>query len=146
MRTPIHALAASSAFAASLLFAACGGGDGQPAPERKVWFGNLSDGDTVTSPLTVTMKAENLVVEPAAAGIRDGYGHFHILVNVPPPEAPQAIPFDEQHIHYGAGDTIATLELPPGDHTLVLQFATGDHVPYDPQIKQTVRVTVVEEE
>lgn len=124
------------------VLAACGGGES--STEHKVWFGNLEDGAEITSPFEVTMKAQNLVVEPAASGIRDGHGHFHILVDVPLPEAPDPIPFDERHIHYGTGDSVATLELPPGDHTLTLQFARGNHVPYDPQIAQTIRITVVE--
>lgn len=124
--------------AAGLLLAACGGKDA----ERKVWFGNLSEGQELTSPFTVEMKAQNLVVEPAANGVTEGHGHFHIIVNSPLPNPPGPIPLDDQHIHYGAGDTTTTLDLPPGDHTLTLQFATGDHVPYTPQITQTVRVTV----
>lgn len=118
--------------------------EGSISLERSVWFGNLTDGQTVTSPFTVDMKAANLVVEPAATGITDGHGHFHILIDVPLPEAPDPIPFDEQHRHFGGGDTITTLDLPPGEHTLTLQFAKGDHVPYDPQIAQTIRITVAE--
>src|SRR5690606_31221066 len=76
--------------------------------------------------------------------ITDGHGHFHILIDVPPPEAPAPIPFDAQHRHFGGGDTVVTLDLEPGEHTLTLQFAKGDHVPYDPQIAQTIRVIVAD--
>jgi hypothetical protein len=118
----------------------------KPAPKTRheVRFGNLVDGQTVTTPFVVSMIAKNLVVEPAAAGIRKGYGHFHILVDVPAVKAPKPIPFDPQHLHYGKGQTETTLDLPAGMHTLTLQFAKGDHVPYDPPITQTIRVHVVE--
>jgi hypothetical protein len=138
MKSPLAVL---SLMILSLSLAACGK---KADTTREVWFGNLEDGQIVTSPFVVEMKARNLVVEPAAAGIRDGHGHFHILIDVPLPEAPDPIPFDEQHLHFGGGDTVTTLNLPPGEHTLTLQFAKGDHVPYAPQIARTIRITVVE--
>ena len=39
-----------------------------------------------------------------------------------------AIPKDETHLHYGKGQVSAELSLPPGKHTLRLQFADGAHV------------------
>ena len=120
----------------TLSLSACGKNKG------KVSFGNLKDGDQVESPFTVEMKAENLVVEPAANGVIDGHGHFHILVNTPVPMSLDPIPNDAQHIHYGQGQSEAVLDLPVGEHTLTLQFAKGDHRPYDPQITQTIKVNV----
>jgi hypothetical protein len=114
-----------------------------PAPAPGVRFGNLVDGQQVVSPFVVTMTARDLVVEPAAAGIREGHGHFHILVDAPAVKAPSPIPFDPQHLHFGKGQTETTLDLPEGEHTLTLQFAKGDHVPYDPPIAQTIHVKVI---
>jgi hypothetical protein len=118
------------------LLAGCGKNKG------KVYFGNLSDGAQVESPFTVEMRAENLTVEPATQGVTDGHGHFHILVDTPVPMSMDPIPNDAQHIHYGEGQTEAVLDLPEGEHTLILQFAKGDHRPYDPQITQEIRVRV----
>jgi hypothetical protein len=120
----------------TLSLSACGKNKG------KVHFGNLNDGDEVESPFTVQMVAENLVVEPAANGVVDGHGHFHILVNTPVPMSLDPIPNDAQHIHYGQGQTEAVLDLPEGEHTLILQFAKGDHRPYDPQIAQEIKIRV----
>lgn len=143
----------SFSVAAAVLLTACAGTPAHESAEasepRRVWFGNLVDGQTVTSPVTVEMKAAGLIVEPAARGVRDGHGHFHILIDVPTakwPKAPNPIPFDEVHRHFGGGDSVTTLDLPPGEHTLTLQFATGDHVPYEPQIAQTIRIRVTENE
>ena len=122
--------------ALTLSLSACGKNKG------KVHFGNLKDGDEVESPFTVEMVAENLVVEAAANGVVDGHGHFHILVNTPVPMSLDPIPNDAQHIHYGQGQTEAVLDLPVGEHTLILQFAKGDHRPYDPQVSQEIKIRV----
>jgi len=105
---------------------------------RTVYFGNLTDGENVESPFKVEMKSENLIVEPATAGITDGHGHFHIIINSPMPPATSPIPKDAMHIHYGQGDTETVLNLPVGEYNLLLQFAQGNHMPYDPQIVSNV--------
>ncbi len=44
-----------------------------------------------------------------------------------PPQAGAEIPFDETHLHYGKGQTEASVTLAPGKHTLTLQFANALH-------------------
>ncbi len=110
--------------------------------EPKVWFGNLKDGAKVTSPFEVTMKAKDLVVEPAAKGVVQGHGHFHIIIDRPLPDTGMPIPKDSLHIHYGGGQTETILDLPMGEHSLALQFAKGDHTPYSPQVIQEIRIEV----
>lgn len=119
-----------------LVLAGCGGSD------KKVYFGNLTDGANVESPFKVEMKAENLIVEPATMGVTQGHGHFHIIVDAPLASPSEPMPKDAVHHHYGDGQTETTLDLPVGHHTLILQFAKGDHVPYDPPIYQQVTVNV----
>ena len=97
----------------------------------------------MTSPFAVRMSTEGLTVEPAGT-VRDGYGHHHILVDTELPTVGQPVPSDDQHLHFGKGQMETTLDLSPGEHTLTLLFAGGDHVPYDPPIKQTIKVIVVE--
>ncbi len=91
------------------------------------------------------MKAENLIVEPATMGVNQGHGHFHIIINAPLAGPADPMPKDEKHIHYGNGETETVLDLPVGQHTLILQFATGDHVPYDPPVYQQVQVNVTKQ-
>lgn len=127
--------------AGSLAFlGGCGGGG-----SKKVYFGNLEDGANVESPFKVVMKAENLIVEPATLGVTEGHGHFHIVVNAPLSGPGAPMPKDEKHIHYGDGQTETILDLPVGSHSLILQFAKGDHVPYDPPIYQQVQITVTKQ-
>jgi hypothetical protein len=125
---------------ALLMLSACGGGGG-----KKVYFGNLADGASVESPFQVQMKAEGLIVEPASMGVNDGHGHFHIIVDATLASPSEPMSKDERHIHYGDGQTEATLDLPVGQHTLILQFAKGDHVPYDPPIYQQISVNVTKQ-
>ncbi|MDB5049043.1 MAG: ATPase of the class [Fibrobacteres bacterium] len=124
----------------AILLAACGGGG-----NKRVYFGNLEDGSNVESPFKVEMKAENLIVEPATMGVNEGHGHFHIIVDAPLASPSEPMAKDTKHIHFGDGQTSTTLDLPVGQHTLILQFAKGDHVPYDPPIYQQVQINVTKQ-
>jgi hypothetical protein len=44
-----------------------------------------------------------------------------------PSQAGAEIPFDETHLHFGKGQTEASIPLTPGKHTLTLQFANALH-------------------
>ena len=112
------------------------------AAEQSVAFFDPLDGATVSSPLEVVMAATGLVVEPSG-DINEGAGHFHILVDTDFIPAGQVIPTDEQHLHYGKGQTAISLELEPGEHTLRLQFADGAHTALEgDQYRDTVTVVV----
>jgi len=52
------------------------------------------------------------------------------------------VPTDAKHLHFGKGETQAQVTLPPGRHTLTLQFADGAHRSYGPKWAATVRVNV----
>lgn len=123
-----------------LLLMGCGKGSA-----KRVYFGNLEDGSNVESPFKVQMKAENLIVEPATMGVTEGHGHFHIIIDAPLASPSEPMAKDEKHMHFGKGETEATLNLPVGQHTLILQFAKGDHVPYDPPVYQQVQVNVTKQ-
>ncbi len=116
--------------------------EGAQAPS--VRFAGPADGATVASPFEVTMEATGLIVEPSGE-INDGAGHFHILVDTPFVDAGVVIPTDEQHLHYGQGQTTATLELPPGEHTLRLQFADGAHTALEGDAYRDTITVVVDE-
>ncbi|MDI3259873.1 MAG: DUF4399 domain-containing protein [Sinobacteraceae bacterium] len=115
----------------------------QKAPEgAKVAFVGIKDGDTVTSPFKVGFSVEGLKVAPA--GTTDpGTGHFHLIIDadLPPQDAP--LPSDDHVKHYGQGQTEDELTLPPGPHTLQLEFTDGAHVPFDPPVvSDKINITV----
>ena len=118
---------------------------GLPAPSAPtVFFANLSDGATVTSPVTIEMGALGMRVAPAGEVV-EGMGHHHLLINttLSPEQMGEAIPADEQHVHFGMGQRRVTLDLPKGTHTLQLVAADGNHVPHQPPImSKPITVTV----
>jgi hypothetical protein len=62
-------------------------------------------------------------------------GHHHLLVDVAEPLDPkEPIAQDKAHLHFGAGQTEARIELPPGRHTLQLVLGDAKHYPFDPPI------------
>ena len=103
------------------------------------------DGDVLKNPVRLFFNILGDVKVAPAGDISPGTGHFHLLIDstLTPEEMKTAIPADERHIHYGKGQTEATLTLPPGKHTLQLLLGDGNHVPHDPPIMTTpVTVTV----
>ncbi|MEL6963757.1 MAG: DUF4399 domain-containing protein, partial [Pseudomonadota bacterium] len=54
------------------------------------------------------------------------------------------IPADENHLHFGGGQTEVALELPAGDHTLQLVLGDQNHIPHNPPIVSEVITITVE--
>jgi len=106
-----------------------------------VFFQNLKDGDTLSSPFTVEMGVEGMQIE-AAGERKEGFGHHHIIVNCTHIDEETTIPVDDQHIHYGAGQTETDLELDAGTYCLTLQFANGYHQSYGEELSKTIKVVV----
>lgn len=109
--------------------------------DASVSFVSPEDGATVTSPVQVEMRAEGFTIEPAGE-VTENAGHFHIMVDTEAVPQGEVIPNDDQHIHYGDGSTTASLELEPGEHTLVLQPGNGIHEAYD--VTDEITITVEE--
>jgi hypothetical protein len=109
------------------------------------YFVNLKNGDTVTSPFKVVFGlSPNMGVAPSGVD-KANVGHHHILIDttLKPEEETQPITVDEQHIHFGKGQTETTLTLPPGKHTLQLVLGDWTHVPFKPLVKsEVITVTV----
>ncbi|MET1410774.1 DUF4399 domain-containing protein [Roseibium sp. HPY-6] len=126
-------------------------GDTPANPDAKVYFVNLEDGAKVSGPVKVVFGLSGMGVAPAGVE-KENTGHHHLLVNRPPigegedgaDEFIYNIPADENHIHYGGGQTEAMVELAPGTHTLQLVLGDLNHVPHDPPIYSDVITITVE--
>jgi hypothetical protein len=91
--------------------------------------------------VTVTMGAENIAVKPAGAP-EVGSGHHHIIVDGQAEPLGAVVPKDDTHLHFGQGQTEASVPLAPGKHTLTLQFADGLHRSYGPALTATIEIQV----
>ena len=72
-------------------------------------------------------------------------GHHHLLIDVTETLDPSLpIPQDKNHLHFGAGQTEARVELPPGKHTLQLVLGDAQHVPFSPPlVSKKITITVL---
>lgn len=119
-------------------------------PGARVYFVNLADGETVTSPFRVVFGLSGMGVAPSGVE-REGTGHHHLLIDRPamgqgeegPDELLYGILDDENHRHFGGGQTETVLELAPGTHTLQLVLGDWSHVPHSPPVmSEVITVTV----
>ena len=110
----------------------------------KVYFVNIADGDVVSSPFRVVFGLHGMGVAPALVA-HDNTGHHHLLINeaLEGEELNFAIPADDNHIHFGGGQTETVLDLPPGQHTLQLVLGDEAHNLFDPPIwSERITITV----
>lgn len=109
----------------------------------EVYIISPQDGATVPSTFTVRFGLKGMGVAPAGVA-HENTGHHHLLVDVKElPAAGQPIPKDEQHLHFGGGQTETTLKLSPGTHTLQLELGDTNHIPFDPPVvSKTITVHV----
>lgn len=114
----------------------------QPPSDKGVWWLEPQNGATVGQTFKAKFGVKGMRVEPATAGQNAGKGHHHVLVNQMSKPAGEIIPFDDKHIHFGAGQTEVDLKLPPGQYKLTMQFADGFHLSYGKDMAATIEVTV----
>ncbi len=115
------------------------------APGAKVYFINLEDGQTVSNPVHVKFGLSGMGVAPAGVE-RENTGHHHLMINdtLEGEELNEPLPADDNHIHFGGGQTEATLELPAGTHVLQLVLADWSHIPHNPPV-MSERITITVE-
>lgn len=112
-----------------------------PANAR-VYFANLKDGQTVTSPLKVEMGVDAMHVDTANGMLKPASGHHHILVDIDSIPTGEVIKKDSVHLHFGNAQTSAEIKLPPGKHSLTLQFADAMHRSYGSRLTSKITVNV----
>lgn len=107
-----------------------------------VYFVNLKNGETVSSPLLVQFGLRGLGVAPAGVE-KENTGHHHLLIDVAEIDVNNALPMSDTIRHFGGGQTEVRIELKPGTHTLQLLLADHNHIPHHPLvISERITVTV----
>jgi len=114
---------------------------GMEMEKAGVYFVNLKDKDKVKSPVIIQMSVMGMEVEPAGK-IVEGKGHHHLIIDGSYITKGMMVPEDSTHLHFGKGQTVDTLALTPGTHTLTLQFANGMHESYGKDWSKTITVEV----
>src|ERR1700726_4217136 len=117
-----------------------------PSPAgAKVYFINLKDGDTVTSPFLVQFGLSGMGVAPAGVE-KPNTGHHHLLIDAPAlteEQLKEPIPADDNHKHFGGGQTETMVTLPKGQHTLQLVLGDWTHIPHVPPVmSEPITITV----
>jgi len=119
-------------------------GETAAPPGASVYFINLKDGDTVTSPFKVQFGLTGMGVAPAGVE-KPKTGHHHLLIDttLSPEELKEPIASDAKHVHFGGGQTETVVTLPPGRHTLQLVLGDWTHIPFNPPIMSPVIAVTV---
>lgn len=112
------------------------------ASDARVYIISPADGENVTGPVTVRFGLSNMGMAPAGVEMKNT-GHHHLLLNTDLPPLDQPIPADDNHLHFGKGQTETVLDLPPGTHTLQLILGDHMHKPHEPAvISERITITV----
>jgi len=116
-----------------------------PSPDgAKVYFINLKDGAEVDSPFLVQFGLSGMGVAPAGVE-KPNTGHHHLLIDttMTPEQMKEPIPADDNHKHFGGGQTEAMVTLSKGQHTLQLLLGDWTHIPHVPPVmSEPITITV----
>lgn len=134
----------AAAVAACALHAGAAVLAGTPAPEgARLTILAPADGAVVRGPVTVRFGLSGMGVAPAGVE-HENTGHHHLIIDAPLPPLDEPIPTDDNHLHFGGGQTEAVIVLPPGPHTLQLLLGDWSHVPHAPPVVSERIAIVVE--
>jgi len=114
-----------------------------PKTDAEAYIVSPANGDIVTNPITVVFGLKGIGVAPAGTEA-ENTGHHHLLINTGLPALGEPIPADENHIHFGGGQTQTEIELEPGEHKLQLLLGDLNHIPHDEPVASEVITIVVE--
>ena len=117
--------------------------DGAP----RVYFTKVSEGDEVTSPVSLEFGIANFEIVPAVdpVVIEDGKGHHHLGINTHCLAAGEVIEKAAPWVHFGDGSNTIDVQLEPGPAHLSLQIGDGEHRTLDePGLCAMINLTVVE--
>ena len=115
------------------------------AADAKVYFINLKDGDVVKGPVLAQFGLSGMGIAPAGTEA-ENTGHHHLLVDVAMSDAEllEPILMDDNHRHFGKGQTEVLLDLAPGKHTLQMLLGDWTHIAHLPPVMSEVITITVE--
>ena len=112
------------------------------ADNAKAYFIEPVDGAVVSTPFKVVFGLSGIGVAPAGTQV-ENTGHHHLIIDAPTPKAGEVIPADENHRHFGKGQTETVIDLPKGEHTLQLVLGDFIHRLHEkPVVSEVITITV----
>lgn len=110
--------------------------------KSSVYIVSPKNNEQVTNPVTIKFGIKGFLIAPVGVN-KHKAGHYHLLVDVKNPiDEDEPIPRDKQHLHFDAGETETTLQLPPGKHTLQLVVGDEEHEPFEKLISKKIMIDV----
>ena len=94
--------------------------------EPRVYFENISDGESLISPMNIGFGIRGYKVVPEG-NLGEIMGHHHLLINRKSIAEGVEIKNDNKDTHFGGGGTQTELTLSPGSYVITLQFSDGLH-------------------
>jgi len=119
---------------------------GLPTPkDASLYIISPKDGATVSGPFWCIFGLRGMGISHAGDQFPNS-GHHHLLIDIDEPLNPsEPIPQDKKHLHYGAGQTEALIELSAGQHTLQLVLGDAKHFPFNPPlVSKKITITIKE--
>ncbi len=143
MHRPIKLAAAAVAFAYMFVSQPAFAGETAAPKNAYVYIGWPNDGEVILGRrFKVWFGLRHMGIAPAGIA-KPNTGHHHLIVDAPLPPLDDEVPNDRNHLHFGAGQSEAKIELTPGEHTLQLIFADYDHIPHNPPVYSTRKTIYV---
>ncbi|MCB1519607.1 MAG: DUF4399 domain-containing protein [Hyphomicrobiaceae bacterium] len=126
----------------AVMFAAPAMAQTPAADGAKVYFISPKNGDEISGPVVVKFGLSGMGVAPAGVE-KPKTGHHHLLINTTLTDFDNPLPADDNHKHFGGGQTETTLTLAPGKHTLQLLLGDHNHIPHKPPVmSEVITITV----
>jgi uncharacterized protein DUF4399 len=112
-------------------------------PGAEAYIISPKDGATVSSPVTVVFGLKGMGIAPAGIPFENA-GHHHLLIDSDPPaDLSKPLPATDKIVHFGKGQTEASVKLTPGKHTLQLLLGDQLHTPHNPPVmSKKITITV----
>ena len=131
--------------AAAIVSVSCAAqAQGKPAAKGALlYFIWPQNGETIKGAFWCRFGLRNMGITHAGDDFQNT-GHHHLLIDVSEPlDVNEPIPQDKNHLHFGAGQTEARIELQPGKHTLQLVLGDAKHFPFNPPlVSKKITITI----
>jgi hypothetical protein len=125
-----------------LLFSPCVSGSAEQ--DELSYIVAPADGAVISGLVAVIFGLRSPYGVAPAGVVKDNTGHHHLLIDTDLPDLNSPIPNDENHRHFGGGQTETVLKLPPGKHTLQLLLGDFAHIAHKPPV-MSERITITVE-